>query len=164
MAEEAYQFVIEEWISNWERSDCEISREEFWVMLLRFSEVIWEEWEMNEDFNIKTENLDIANRPSEWAEEAYIFITTEKISNWERPKEYITREELWTVIKRFCEDYEEFKKNKNTDKIDWVSDWAIESYYFVTTNWISDWKNPQKYVSRAEVWVMLLRCVEILEK
>ena len=162
-AVEGYDFVLEEWISNWERASSEISREEFWLMLLRFSESIWEEWKLDKTFDFWVLNLDVADRPSEWAEDCYAFVVSEHISNWERPKEFLTREELWTVLFRFFDGYEQFKLNVNTSKVEWLSDWAIESYYWVKTNSISSWERPWDYISRAEVWKTLLNCFEVLE-
>ncbi len=37
---------------------------------------------------------------SDWAKEAYKFVTDNGISDGTRPKDYVTREELWTMFKR----------------------------------------------------------------
>lgn len=167
---EAYDFVSEEWISNWERPTEFITREEFFLMLFRFSEFIWEEWELTEGFKIDFEKLDVADRPSEWAADAYLFVVSEKFSNWERPKEFISREESWVIIQRFLKDYPQFKKVPRIDKFkddvqraEWLSDWAKRWYDWVVKNEISNWERPTDYIARAEIWTMLLRVYEILE-
>ena len=169
-AKDWYDFVVEEWISNWERPKEFISREEFLLMIFRFSEFIWEERELDEDFKIDFEKLDIADRPSEWAGDAYLFVVSEKISNWERPKEFISREEAWVILFRFLRDYHQFQKVPQIDKYkdekvrsDWLSDWAKRAYDWVLKNWISNWERPKEFISREEIWVMLLRCYEVLE-
>ena len=167
---EAYDFVSEEWISNWERPTEFISREEFFLMLFRFSEFIWEEWELTEGFTVDFDKLDIANRPSEWAADAYLFVVSENFSNWERPKEFISREEVWTVFFRFLKDYHQFQTIWRIDKykddvkrVDWLADWAKRWYDWVLKNNISNWERPFDFIARAEIWTMLMRSYEVLE-
>jgi len=167
---EAYDFVSEEWISNWERPQDFISREEFFLMLFRFSEFIWEEWEMDENLKVDFEKLDISNRPSEWAADAYLFVLSEKISNWERPKEFISREESWVMFFRFLKDYHQFqtvwridKYKDDTKRVELLSEWAKRWYDWVVKNKISNWERPKEFISRVEIWTMLLRSYESLE-
>lgn len=167
---EAYDFVTEEWISNWERPTDFISREEFFLMLFRFSEFIWEEWELTEWFTVDFDKLDVANRPSEWAADAYLFVVSEWFSNWERPKEFISREESWVLVQRFLKDYSQFQNVPRIDKfkdnvvrVENLSDWAKRWYDWIVKNKISNWERPVDHIARAEIWTMLLRVYEILE-
>jgi len=165
-----YDFVVEEWISNWERAYEKITKEEFFLMLFKFSKFIWEDWELNEDFFINFSKWDVKNRPSEWAEEAYVFVVSEKFSAWENPKSFILQEEVWNVLFKFLKDYHQFqtiwridKYKDETVRVEWLSEWAKRWYDWILKNKISDWKNPIENISRMEIWKILLRVYEILE-
>lgn len=162
-AKEAKKFVIEEWISNWERPLDFITREEFWLILFRCLDILNEDWHMDNKDVIDFDNLDISNKPSEWAQIAYTFVVSEWISNWERPKEFTTKEEVLTMLFIFFKDYSQFKSWNNIKIDESVSDWAKDSCIWSVINWISNNKNLKEFTNRAEIWVMLMRCIEIIE-
>jgi hypothetical protein len=58
--------------------------------------------------------------------QAYKFIKSENISNGERPKEFITREEVWTNLYRLFFNNNKFKKNEIIENNNYVSNWAID--------------------------------------
>jgi len=168
---DSYDFAVEEWFSNWERPYDVITKEEFFLMLLKFSEFIWEEWDLNEKFVINFHTWDAKNRPSEWATDACIFVISEDLSDWKNPKWELIKEEAWMIIFKFLKDYPQFQTVWRIDKYkdgvkraEWVSDLAKRWHDWILKNKIWNVENPQSGISRSEVWTILLKTYEILEE
>lgn len=160
-AQEAYEFMILNKLSNGERPRANISREEFWLSLKRFSDFIGRE-EVENLEEVDFASLPLDQKPSEWAEEGYLWVRAMDISNGARPKEYISREEVWTMLQRFFKDDESSQENETSVHIEnEASAWAKESQTWAMTYAISNGERPQDYISREEVWVMFERMYAI---
>lgn len=143
--EDWIKFVLEEWITNWERPDENITKEEVFLMLYRFSvDFLQEEWKPNEKFEFKKEN-----NSSDWARESYFFIVSEWIDEWKNPKEFISKNDLSKILFTFFDWYSEFKIEKNP------KDWSEK-------NWIIKGDFDEN-ILRKNFWNILLVCTEILE-
>lgn len=143
--QEAKEFIIEEWISNWERENENITKEEVFLMLYRFSvDFLQEDWKPNLNFEFKNDH-----KPSDWARDSYFFIVSEWIDDWKNPKDHVSKGDLANILFNFFKEYNQFKSKENP------KDWCI-------SNWIIDWDFQEK-VSRIEFWNILLKCTEVLE-
>ena len=116
------------------------------LMLYRYSmDFLEEKWNLNVNFELKNNNNE-----SDWAREPYLFIVSEWIDDWKNPKDFISKEDLWTILFNFFKDYSEFKSEKNPQK------WCER-------NWILNSKNLSEDYLRINFWDSLLTCTEILE-
>ena len=160
-AQEGYDFVTEEGISNGERPRDYISREEFWLTLYRFAEVVDMDEDLREDDieAVDFSKLALDQRPSEWAEFSYFWVKALEISNGARPKEYISREEIWVMLSRFLSDQTEFVR-QGVEAEERASSWAIPAQSWVMANGISNGERPHDFISREEVWLTLSRLSE----
>jgi hypothetical protein len=156
-AEEAYTFVVLNQLSNGERPHESIRREEFWLTLKRFADFL------GKDSNASVETIDFSQlaldqKPSEWAESGYLWVRSMDVSNGARPKEFISREEVWTMLERFFKNEDNFSQNSQDIKPEKsASSWAEKSQKWVIAQKISNGTRPQDYISREEVWLMFER-------
>ena len=156
-AEEAYVFVVLNQLSNGERPHDSIRREEFWLTLKRFADFLGKK-SIKTLETINFSQLPLDQKPSEWAEGGYLWVRSMDISNGARPKEFISREEVWTMLERFFKNEDGFSQGPgNVTPEDVASSWAQESQIWVMVQNISDGSRPQDYISREEVWLMFER-------
>lgn len=62
-----------------------------------FSNNNWERWTAFKTKLVLDESINV----SAWAKEGYKFVTENKISDGKRPKDNVTREEMWTMLHNF---------------------------------------------------------------
>lgn len=161
-AKDSLEFVVDAGISNGERPSDFITREEFWLTLYHFAEHLEIADTMDEDFEpIDFSKLAIDQRPSEWAEFAYLWVKENGISNAARPKEFISREEVWTTLFRMFQEDTHFAKKHMTPKTP-SSSWSRLAQNWAMANNISNGEKPFDFISREEIWVMLDRLDENL--
>lgn len=65
----------------------------------------WTHWFKSPYINYERKSVEVSKPKeqtvSEWAKEGYSFVTKNKISDGARPKDNVTREEVWEMIRRY---------------------------------------------------------------
>lgn len=161
-AKESVAFVKEEGISNGERPKDNISREEFWLMLQRFVDALDIEIEIDDFEEVDFAKLPLDQRPSEWAEFAYLWVRELQISNGARPREFVSREEIWTMLFRFFQEETPHIIGAELKNVQTASEWAYEAQKWAVANDITNGERPFEFITREEVWVLLDRLFEKL--